>query len=94
MQALDLGPIKKLDNLKKLGFAETKVRSFEPLSNAKSLEALTLHDMEILDYESLKMLKKLKRIIYTGNINLTEKQIKELKEALPETNIDRLLISY
>ncbi len=87
--ALDIGPIKKLDNLKMLLFSETQVSSYEPLSEVKSLESISILFTNIHDFESLKKLKNIKSLSFMENKNITQKDIDELKKALPETKVSR-----
>ena len=90
--ALDLGPIEKLENLKILDIMKTPVKSYEPLSKLKNLESLSIWSMKIEDCESLKKLKNLKYLSISGNnMNITQEQIKELQKSLPET---KMLIEY
>ena len=87
--ALDLSPIKKLEHLKKIDILSTPVKSFRPLSKIKNLETLSLACVDIIDFESLKKLKNIKTINLTAYLNITEKQIEELRKALPGVEINR-----
>ena len=84
---LDLGPIENLENLKTITFLNTPIRSFKPLSKIKNIELLVIGDMEIHDFESLKNLKNIKAITLINTLNITPAKYKELKKALPETQI-------
>ena len=87
--SLDLSPIEKLEHLKKIDFLSTPVKSFRPLSKIKNLETLSLACVDIIDFESLKKLKNIKTINLTAYLNITEKQIEELRKALPGVEIIR-----
>ena len=95
MYALDLSPIEKLDKVTRLAFLETQVESYTPLLKLKYLKTLSIDtSIDNDDFELFKKLKNLKTLIFQGHVNITDKQINELRDALPETEVARLEISY
>ena len=85
--SVDLSPLEKLDNLKRLGIVGTPIKSIEPISRLTNLEYLCIASMEVSEFEFLKELINLK-VLILSNSNITDfEPIKKL------TNLQNIEIS-
>lgn len=85
--SIDLSPLEKLDNLKRLGIVGTPIKSIEPISKLTNLEYLCIASIEVFNFESLKELINLK-VLILSNSNITDLEpIKKL------TNLQNIEIS-
>ena len=83
----NIKPLSNLYNLKNLTIRETWVSDLEPLRKLSNLEKLNIENTNVTDLEPLSGLKNLKLLYIGGCKNISEKQIEDLKKALPELNI-------
>ena len=82
----DVHSVGNLKEITSLTITNTPVKDITPLSNLKTLEMLSLMNNNISDISPLKSFINLKRLYLQGN-PLTEDQIDELREALPNCDI-------
>jgi len=84
-----LEPLRKLKNLERLTLSGTGITDIEPLSDLNNLGELRLEETLVSNLEPLKELKKLKRLSIAGCKYITDEQVQNLQEALPETKISK-----
>lgn len=82
----DLGFLKPLKKLVSLDLSRNKIEEIDSLSRLTSLKTLHLDGNQISDFEPLYKLTKLTTLTISG-MKIGEKQLKELKEALPNCMI-------
>ena len=85
----DIEPLKNLNNLKILSLIQTQASDFEPLEGLQKLQELNLNLTKLSNLEPLNKLKSLKRLSIRNNENVSDEQIKDLRNALPELKISR-----
>jgi hypothetical protein len=85
----NLEPIKDLTNLKILRIMSTHVSDLEPIKKLINLETLDMSGTEVSNLEPVKELKNLKTLILPMKTQITDKQVQELREALPNVKISR-----
>ena len=90
----DIEPIKGLINLKTLTLAETPVTDINVLKELSNLRVLHLFKTSVSDLEPLKGLNNLFRLNIGGCYNLTDEQIEDLQNALPNLIIDLSLTKW
>ena len=86
---LDLKPLENLTHLRLLYLSYSEVKNIEPLANLVNLQTLYLDGTQVSDLEPLKNLKNLKYLNLGNCKNITEGQIKDLENTLPELEIIR-----
>ncbi len=87
---IDLSPLKNLSNLQNLSLGYTQVSNLEPLRSLTNLQELNLYITQVSNLETIKGLKNLTYIGIDNCHNITDKQVEELKKALPNLMIDRI----
>ena len=88
-QIFDLEPLKDLINLEQLYVGGTNVSNLEPLKRLTNLQNLKFAGTQVSDIEPLKEFRNLKKL-YIGNCpNITDEQVEELQNALPDLKIQR-----
>ena len=83
----DLKPVSKLRNLKELKLAFSPVSNLEPISKLENLEVLILENIAVSDLKPLIGLRNLKRLDIENCEYITEKQVDDLRSALPNLDI-------
>lgn len=87
-QVYDLSPLAELQNLKILAIHNAEVRNLSPLAGLKNLEELSLTETPVNDLSPLIELKKLKLVYLVTPGLISEDQVHELREALPNCRIE------
>ena len=82
----DISPLSLLTDLNWLELDDTQINDISPLSSLTKLTYLDLIGIKIYDITPLKSLKNLKTLKVNSN-SLTQDQIDELKDALPNCSI-------
>jgi Leucine-rich repeat (LRR) protein len=82
----DLSPISKLYNLETVDVSDNRVSDLAPLSGLAELKALYLDNNPITDFSPLYDLRSLRTLSIKG-IEITEAQLEELQDALPNCEI-------
>ena len=85
-QVNDLTSLKGLKELENLWLSGTQVKEITPLKGLMKLKNLDLAKTKVIDLTPLKGLKKLK-YLYLKKTEVTESQVNELKEALPNCSV-------
>ena len=83
--------IKRLKNLQVLNLSGTPVSNLNPIKNMKNLKQLDITSTKVSNLEPLKGLTNLKVLYIQLCDNISDEQIKELHEALPDLRIQRAL---
>ena len=86
---IDVESLKGLSNLQVINFQGTSIKNIKPLSNLSNLRELTISNTHVTDLAPLKELKNLECLTITGCDKITDKQVKDLKNALPYLEIVR-----
>ena len=89
----DLTPLAKLTNLTMLSLDGTQVSDLTPLAKLTSLIRLRLRNTPILDIDTLKGLQNLKELLLEGCEHISDEQIDDLQNALPNCIISRKIIN-
>jgi Leucine-rich repeat (LRR) protein len=86
-QVSDLSLLAELKNLKQLYLSNMQVSDLSPLSELKNLEGLGLYGTQVSD---LSPLAELKNLEWLGleDTQVSEEQVQELRQALPNCNIE------
>jgi internalin A len=90
--SLDLTPLESLTKLQELNLLGTQVSNLEPITNLTNLRVLNIAGTRVSSLEPLKGLTKLERLNIQPNDNITAEQLKELKSAIPNLNVEFTLI--
>jgi hypothetical protein len=85
----NLEPLAEMTNLKKLNLIMTGISDIKSLRGLKNLEMLYLDSNPIRDLESLKGLVNLQTLYIRNCPSIKDKQIEDLKKALPKLKIIR-----
>ena len=83
----DISPLAGLTNLESLTLWENRITDISPLAGLINLEFLDLDYNDVSDLTPLFNLKNLETLYISGNRNLTEEQVNELRDALPDCRI-------
>ena len=86
-QVRDLTPLAKLTSLDTLWLNSTQVRDLTPLAELKNLEWLSLANSQVRDLTPLANLTRLRRF-HLKDTPVSEWQVEELRQALPNCEID------
>ena len=87
--SIDLRPLESLPNLTQIGLGHTHVKNIKPLAKLSKLETLDLMATQVCDLEPLKELKNLKKLNISSCPKITDEQVVNLQNALPELQIIR-----
>ncbi len=82
----DFNQIKDISTLETITLTNMKIKNFESITYLQNLKELSLPGSKIDNIEPVKQLKNLKAFFY---LDITEEQIKELQQALPDLTIVR-----
>jgi Leucine-rich repeat (LRR) protein len=88
-QISDLEPIKELKNLKSLYLGVPAIMNLEAVRNLTQLENLDISDSLVSDLEPIKGLTKLQLLAIKKCKNITNEQVKDLQNTLPNLIIER-----
>jgi Leucine-rich repeat (LRR) protein len=88
-QISDITSLKGLVNIEDLFIDNTRVSDFEPLRGLINLQNLSISETQVSSLEPIRNLKKLQTLIMINCKNVTDEQIKDLKNSLPELKIYR-----
>ena len=83
----DIGALSGLTNLQKLYLTRTSVSDLSALSGLTNLQELDLGNTSVSDLSALSGLTNLQRLFLQNCKNITDKQIEDLKKALPSLKI-------
>jgi Leucine-rich repeat (LRR) protein len=83
----DISPLSNIKALKALDVGNNKIENLEPLSGLPSLEVINLAQNNVASLAPLKGLKSLKMLIVSGNANIKDPDIADLKTSLPNCSI-------
>ena len=83
----DITPLQSLTNLTTLELFDNQINDITPLQSLTSLTELSLFDNQIIDITPLQSLTNLTELRLGGN-QISEEQIMELREALPDCEIE------
>lgn len=87
-QISDLTPLAGLTNLRELDLHENQVSDLTPLADLINLTHLGLGNNQISNLTPLFGMNNLTKLYLSGNEELTQNQIDELQEKLPECRIE------
>ena len=85
---LDLSPLRKLHNLREIKISVTSITNLNQLTELTNLNTLTLFRTNISDLESIKKLTGLRFLVLFDCLNITNEQVEELRETMPNLKID------
>ena len=83
----NLVPLSHLPSLRRLGLGGNKITDLTPIGGLVNLEKLWLQENQITDLTPLHGLKALETVFLNGNPDLSEDNIQQLHESLPECQI-------
>jgi len=83
----NLAPLSHLPSLRRLGLGGNKITDLTPIGGLVNLEKLWLQENQIIDLTPLHGLKALETVFLNGNPDLSEDNIQQLHESLPECKI-------
>ena len=85
----DLKPIRKLTNLETLKLNFAKIRSLDAIGDLSNLQSLSIAASTVSNLKPIKKLNNLRELDLRWCDRITDKQVDDLKEALPELKIIR-----
>ena len=86
-EIIDLTPLENLEKLQYLNLSQNKIKSIEPLSNLHGLKGLILTENEGLDLSPIKKMTNLKSLFLSAGLQLTPKELTNLRRSLPGCSI-------
>jgi Leucine-rich repeat (LRR) protein len=87
----DIEPVRGMKNLRKLSIDGTLVSDFEPLRELTNLQELYISNTPVWNLEPITGLPSLKFLRMQICKNISEEQVQELQEAMPDLVIDRAM---
>ena len=85
----DISPLSNIKALKALDVGNNKIENLEPLSGLPNLEVVNLAQNNVASIAPLKEIKSLKMLIVSGNPNIKDSDIADLKASLPNCSIQK-----
>jgi len=85
----DISPIASLINIELLDLRNTQIKDVKPLEKLVKLQGINLYNTPVTDISPLKALKNLTTLNLVECKNVTNKQVEDLKKALPGLGIHR-----